>query len=157
MSERVKSRITSIEKIVHGEDDFSGYLFVWQNGATFPDGPLWSSDEAEEMLAKTERAKGTRTTGGDKHSGGTVMLPPEQPPTLSELGITKREEVQDEIRRVDTEIERTIKQLRAAGLSEREIKQTIEEAEEGRGWAGGDGEVAALTRRRGGRFRIDDC
>ena len=44
-----------------------------------------------EMLKQTERAKGTRTTGGDKRSGGTVTLPPEQAPTLADLGLSKRE------------------------------------------------------------------
>jgi ParB family chromosome partitioning protein len=44
-----------------------------------------------EMLLTTPRAKGTRTIGGDKRSGGTVVLPPEIPeaPTLAAIGITK--------------------------------------------------------------------
>jgi len=43
-----------------------------------------------EMLAATERAKGTRVAGGN--TGGPVVLPPvEDAPTLAELGITKRE------------------------------------------------------------------
>jgi len=44
-----------------------------------------------EMLQATERAKGARTVGGDKRSGGTVALLPEDQPTLAELGITKKE------------------------------------------------------------------
>lgn len=43
------------------------------------------------MLAEMEKARGTRTVGGDKRSGGTVVLPPEQSPTLKSLGVTKRE------------------------------------------------------------------
>lgn len=44
-----------------------------------------------EMLDQTERAKGTRTVGGDKRSGGTVVVPPETSPTLASLGISKNE------------------------------------------------------------------
>lgn len=43
-----------------------------------------------EMLAETERAKGTRLAGRD--IGGHVVLPPrDDAPTLSELGLTKRD------------------------------------------------------------------
>jgi len=43
-----------------------------------------------EMLAVTERARGTRVAGGT--TGGPVVLPPvEDTPTLAELGVTKRE------------------------------------------------------------------
>lgn len=41
-----------------------------------------------EMLAETERAKGTQPS---KTHGGHMELPPSDTPTLSELGITKRE------------------------------------------------------------------
>jgi len=44
-----------------------------------------------QMLQETERAKGAVTIGGDKRSGGTVILPPESNPTLKELGLTKAE------------------------------------------------------------------
>ena len=44
-----------------------------------------------QMLKETERAKGMRAIGGDKRSGGTVTLPPEDAPTLSALGLSKRE------------------------------------------------------------------
>jgi hypothetical protein len=36
-------------------------------------------------------SKGTRTKGGGGHSGGTVVLPPEDAPTLASLGVSKRE------------------------------------------------------------------
>lgn len=45
-----------------------------------------------EMLVSTERAKGVRVNGKEKGNiGGTVVLPPKKEPTLSELGLTKRE------------------------------------------------------------------
>lgn len=47
-----------------------------------------------QLLLDTERAKGTRCVGGDKRSGGTVILPPEQAPTLAEIGLTKRDSSQ---------------------------------------------------------------
>ena len=43
------------------------------------------------MLKETDRAKGTITIGGYKSSGGQQCLPPDDPPTLAELGLTKRE------------------------------------------------------------------
>jgi hypothetical protein len=42
------------------------------------------------ILKETPRNTGTRPVGGDRFSGGTVMLPPENVPTLAELGIDKR-------------------------------------------------------------------
>ena len=44
-----------------------------------------------EMLAATERAKGVRMKGGTKgKTGGNITSPPAKP-TLSEIGVTKRE------------------------------------------------------------------
>ena len=43
-----------------------------------------------ELLAATERAKGTRLAG--RSIGGNAVIPPkDDTPTLSELGVTKRE------------------------------------------------------------------
>ena len=50
-----------------------------------------------QMLKETERAKGMRAIGGDKRSGGTVMLPPEDAPTLSALGLSKRESAEAQL------------------------------------------------------------
>jgi len=41
-----------------------------------------------EMLKETPRNVGTRAIGGD--TGGTKMLPPDNTPTLAELGLDKR-------------------------------------------------------------------
>lgn len=43
-----------------------------------------------EILKAAPKATGTRTVGGDAKSGGSVEVPPEQPPTLSDLGISKK-------------------------------------------------------------------
>jgi N6-adenosine-specific RNA methylase IME4 len=50
-----------------------------------------------ELLAETERAKGVRTIGGDKRSGGTMASPPESAPTLAALGIKKRESAEAQL------------------------------------------------------------
>lgn len=45
-----------------------------------------------EILQTTPKAKGVRTVGGDSRSGGSISAPPENsPPTLDELGLTKKE------------------------------------------------------------------
>lgn len=45
-----------------------------------------------ELLMQTERAKGARTIGGGDGAGGHMLLPPaDAPPTLTALGLTKRE------------------------------------------------------------------
>ena len=42
------------------------------------------------MLKETPRNTGTRPVGGDRFSGGTEMLPPENIPTLAEMGLDKK-------------------------------------------------------------------
>ncbi len=59
-----------------------------------------------QMLKETERAKGMRAIGGDKRSGGTVTLPPEDAPTLSALGLTKRESAERKMGQMLKETER---------------------------------------------------
>ena len=44
-----------------------------------------------EMLKSTPKAKGAQTVGGDKRSGGTILVPPEDAQTLADLGLTKKE------------------------------------------------------------------
>ena len=45
-----------------------------------------------EMLRAAPKAKGAKTVGGDKRSGGTISAPPEDDaPTLADLGLTKKE------------------------------------------------------------------
>ncbi len=45
-----------------------------------------------EMLASSQRATGAKTIGGGGFSGGSTSAPPEDsPPTLAELGLTKKE------------------------------------------------------------------
>jgi len=45
-----------------------------------------------EMLQTAPKARGAKTVGGDKRSGGTVSAPPEDDaPTLADLGLTKKE------------------------------------------------------------------
>lgn len=43
-----------------------------------------------EILKEQPKATGTRTVGGDAKAGGSVEVPPDQPPTLAELGISKK-------------------------------------------------------------------
>jgi hypothetical protein len=45
-----------------------------------------------EMLARTERNPGTRPS----KDGGRMMLPPSDTPTLTELGLTKRESAESQ-------------------------------------------------------------
>jgi len=44
-----------------------------------------------EMLLATDRNPGSRTKGGGGFSGGTIVEPPEDVPTLIELGLTRKE------------------------------------------------------------------
>jgi N6-adenosine-specific RNA methylase IME4 len=50
--------------------------------------------QAERMLGQyliaTPRARGSRTVGGDKRSGRTVAVQPEDPPTLQDLGLSRK-------------------------------------------------------------------
>lgn len=44
-----------------------------------------------EMLQNAPKAKGVRTVGGDSRSGGSISAPPENTPTLADLGLSKKE------------------------------------------------------------------
>jgi len=46
---------------------------------------------AGEMLSAMDKAKGAAGAGNDNVTGGNIVLPPEAPPTLAEIGITKQQ------------------------------------------------------------------
>jgi hypothetical protein len=144
---KTRARVERLEKILKAEEKPASPIFIW-----FDDFGNLKIEERERAVAF--RWEGEEKGGGPK--GPTGKLSPELQARIDEIYSCPDPPQENALQRVETEISKTVDQLKKAGVSEKEIHKAIEKPEPEEDEGEKDHLCRLIGGRKGKRYSVDE-